>query len=167
MWWKLIHKTQTTYSTFKKNFVLYCCLQSIFSFLVKSKILILWIIELNDFLIFVIIKTYLLNIWSIQIDLKFRDLEVFHHPWLKHIITGIKKQKKTKKRWKWWSITRNVLLKLLNHFNQNIQKNSTWHVFCCLAFMVFLRIGKFIYSKQNLKNSVFEMWHFIRQFAIL
>ena len=120
LWWKLTHKTQTTYSKFKKNFVLHCCLQNIFSFLVKSKILILWIIELNDFLTFVTIKAYLLNVWSAQIDLEFRNLKVFHHSWLKRIITGIKRQKKMKKRRKQRSITRNVLLKLFDHFNQNI-----------------------------------------------
>ena len=167
MWWKLTHKTRTTYSTFRKNFVLHCCLWGIFSFPIKSKVLILWIIELNDFLTSAIIKTYLLNVRSIQIDLEFRDLEVFHHPWLKRIITGIKKQKRAKKRRKRWPITKNVLLKLFNHFDQNIQKNLTWHAFCCLVFTAFLRIGEFIYLKQNLKNSVFEMWHFIRQSVIL
>ena len=97
----------------------------------------------------------------------FRDLKMFHHSWLKRIITGIKRQKRAKKRRKRWPITKNVLLKLLNHFDQNIQKDSTWHAFCCLVFAAFLRIGKFIYLKQDLKNSVFEMWHFIRQFVIL
>ena len=92
---------------------------------------------------------------------------MFHHSWLKRIIMGIKRQKKAKKRRKRRPITRNVLLKLFNHFDQNIQKDLTWHAFCCFVFAVFLRVGKFIYSKQNLKNSVFEMWHFIRQFAIL
>ena len=167
MWWKLTHKTWTIYSTFKKNFALRCYLQDIFFFFVKSKVLTLWIVELNDFSTLIIIKTYLLNVWSIQIDLEFRDLKVFHHSWLKRIITGIKRQKEAKKQRKRRSIIRNILLKLFNHFDQNIQKNSTWHVFYCFVFMVFLRIEKFIYSKQNLKNSVFEMWHFIRQFAIL
>ena len=108
-----------------------------------------------------------MNIWSIQINLEFHDLEMFHHSWLKRIITGIKRQKEAKKRWKRWPITRNVLLKLFNHFDQNIQKNSTWHVFYCFVFAAFLRIEKFIYLKQDLKNFVFEMWHFIRQFVIL
>ena len=92
---------------------------------------------------------------------------MFHHSWLKRIITGIKRQKRAKKRRKRWPITKNVLLKLFNHFDQNIQKNLTWHAFCCLVFTAFLRIGEFIYLKQNLKNSVFEMWHFIRQSVIL
>ena len=159
--------TQNTNNIFKKNFVLHCCLQNIFLFFVKSKDLILWIIELNEFLTFVIIKAYLLNIQSTQIDLEFCDLKVFHHSWLKRIITGIKKQKEMKKRWKRKPIIKNVLLKLFNHFDQNIQKNLTWHVFCCLVFVVFLRIGKFIYSKQDLKHFVFEMWYFICQFVIL
>ena len=59
------------------------------------------------------------------------------------------------------------MLKILNQFDQNIQKGATWHAFYCLVFTAFLWVGEFIYSKQNMKNSVFKMWHFIRQFVIL
>ena len=167
MWWKLAHKTHTTYSTFKKNFALHCHLWDIFTFLVKPKILILWIVELADFLTFTTIKTYLLSVWSIQIGLKFRDLNAFHHSLLKHVITGIKKQKEIKKWWKQWLITKKHFLKIIKSIWSKHWKNAIWHVFCCLVFAAFLRIGEFTYLNQNLKNSDFKMWHFIRQFVIL
>lgn len=83
---------------------------------------------------------------------------------LKKIITSIKRLKGEKNKREKQLITRQILIQLLNHFDEKSLFGATLRAAYALAFAVFLRCGEFTYIAGQAVSSGFEQWHLIRNF---
>ena len=112
------------------------------------------------------IDFYLVSLRSYHVNLDYSDLDlkVFINSLLKRIVVDIKRRNdeiNTKKR---RSITKNILLKLLEQIDVINLEDCNLHAFFCLVFVVFLRIDEFIYFAAKQRNLDFARWHVTRSF---
>ena len=75
-------------------------------------------------------------------------------------IRRLRGESETKER---YLITKEVLLRLLPLFNKVIRGGITMYAAFCLAFVGFLRIGEFIYSARDWKDTDFYNWFLTRR----
>ena len=112
------------------------------------------------------IEFYLINLRSYHVNLDYSDLDlkVFINSLLKRIVVDIKRRNdeiNTKKR---RSITKNVLLKLLEQIDVINLESCSLHASFCLVFVVFLRIDEFTYFATEQRDLDFDRWHITRSF---
>ena len=91
------------------------------------------------------------------------NLDVFHHPVLDRILTGIKRKNGEAEKRERLPITREILIKLLSRLDQTKEKGANLHAAYCLAFAGFLRAGEFTYTTQDVLDSSFDQWHLTRK----
>ena len=85
---------------------------------------------------------------------------------LKRVIRNIKRVRDENLFKKRKSITKNVLLKILNILNVFTRQNVTLHAFFCFVFVVFFRIDEFIWFVADVKALDFFQWKMIKTFVI-
>ena len=112
------------------------------------------------------INFYLMSLRSYHVNLDYNDLDlkVFINSLLKRIVVDIKRRNdeiNTKKR---RSITKNILLKLLEQIDIINLEDCNLHTFFCLVFVVFLRIDEFTYFAAKQRDLDFARWHVTRNF---
>ena len=101
-----------------------------------------------------VIELYVGGLKSLCIDcaLDLSELDVYSHPVLHRIITGIKRfrgERETRKRQK---ITSDILLYLLLQFETKILESVNLQAAFCLGFESILRIEKFTYVDRSKYN---------------
>lgn len=82
---------------------------------------------------------------------------------LKRIITNIKRLVEEKNKRGKKSITRKILIQLLNSLNQKIFDETTLHAAYSMTFAAFLRCGEFTYTARKVDSSSFDAWHLIKK----
>ena len=111
------------------------------------------------------IKLYLTGLRSYCVDLGLADLTAFEDPRLQRILRGIKifhAARETEPRER-LPITRDILLRLIAHLDQNTHEGATFHAAFCLAFAAFLRISEFTWSNSEWQaDDDFKHWHITR-----
>ena len=108
------------------------------------------------------IKLYLTGLRSCCIDLGLADLTAFGDPRLQRILRGINifhAARETESRER-LPITRDILLRLLAHLDQNTHEGATFYAALCLAFAACLRISEFTWSNSGWQY--FKHWHITR-----
>ena len=113
------------------------------------------------------IDFYLVSLRSYHVNLDYSDLDlkVFINSLLKRIVVDIKRRNdeiNTKKR---RSITKNVLLKLLEQIDVINLESCSLHASFCLVFVVFFRIDEFTYFATEQRDLDFVRWHVTRSFV--
>jgi hypothetical protein len=111
------------------------------------------------------IKLYLTGLRSYCVDLGLADLTAFEDPRLQRILRGIKifhAARETEPRER-LPITRDILLRLIAHLDQNTHEGATFYAAFCLAFAAFLRISEFTWSNSEWQSDDdFKHWHITR-----
>ena len=94
LWWGLAVKTRGLYDTGRRSYVLHCRMTlHVRPFPASVQTLSSWIASLGENRLQPkTIESYLAEVRSSQMDTGFEDLEVFHHPVLNRIMTGIKRK---------------------------------------------------------------------------
>ena len=160
LWWELALKTRESYDTSIKNYMKYTTMhnrRSLFSTIVSQ--IVDWVATLRTRKILVkTIDFYLISLRSYHVNLNYSDLDlkVFINSLIKRIVVDIKRRNdeiNTKER---RSITKNVLLKLLEQINVINLEDCNLHAFFCLAFVVFLRIDEFTYFATEQRDLDFD-----------
>ena len=113
------------------------------------------------------IKGYIAGVRSSLVDLGLDDLDAFHHPLLERAIAGIKRFNGEADKRERLPITRDILIKLINKFDQTSLVGATLHAAYCLAFAAFLRSGEFTYAKKDRSDPAFAAYNLTRQSARL
>ena len=100
------------------------------------------------------IEFYLVDLRSYHVNLNYSDLDlkVFINFLLKRIVVDIKRRNNETNTKKRRSITKNVLLKLLEQIDVINLENYSLHASFCLVFVVFLRIDEFTYFATKQRN---------------
>lgn len=90
----------------------------------------------------------MMGVRSVQVDIRATktDLEIFHHPFLPHMIAGIRRLQGERGVREKRPITRPILIRMLNTFDTSTLYGVTLHAAFSFAFASFLHIGKFTWS---------------------
>lgn len=158
-------KTRQTYSTPIKSYTEYCALNGINPpFPATFHSLSDWVASLSVKRVKTkSIKAYLTGIRSAHVDMGFEDLDVFHSPRLKRIIDGSRRLRGEIDTQERCPITKDVLLKILPHFDRSTKHGATIQAAFCLAFAAFLRVGEFTYEPKDLREEDFDQWFLTRR----
>ena len=168
LWWELALKTRESYDTSIKNYMKYTTMynrRSLFSTTMSQ--IVDWVTILRTRkLLAKTIDFYLVSLRSYHVNLDYSDLDlkVFINSLLKRIVVDIKRRNdeiNTKKR---RSITKNILLKLLEQIDMINLENFNLHTFFYLVFVVFLRIDEFTYFAAKQRDLDFDRWHVTKSF---
>lgn len=123
-----------------------------------------WVAELGTRkLLAKTIKAYLTGVRSTHIDMGFANLDVFHHPLLERIITGIRRLRGEPDTRERRPLTRPILLQILLKFDTSTQYGASTHAAFCVAFAGFMRIGEFTWSESDRLKPDFSRWFLTRQ----
>ena len=108
-----------------------------------------------------IIKNYITTLRSACVDRKYFDLIVFNELLLQREINEIKRMYEENEKREKKTITRDILLDMLQFFDTRIKKNAILHVAFYLIFADFLRIDEFTWSNAD-RIFEFSKWCVIR-----
>ena len=166
LWWELVLKIRESYDTSIKSYMKYTTMHNRrFFFSTTVSQIVDWVATLRiRKLLAKTIDFYLINLRSYHVNLDYSDLDF--NSLLKRIVVDIKRRNdeiNTKKR---RSITKNILLKLLEQIDVVNLENCNLHAFFCLVFVVFLRIDEFTYFAAKQRDLDFDRWHVTRSFII-
>ena len=89
------------------------------------------------------IKVYITTLRFACVNREYSDLIVFNESLLQREIDGIKRMYEEDEKRERKTITRDILLDILQSFDTRIRQNATLHVAFCLIFANFLRIDEF------------------------
>ena len=93
----------------------------------------------------------------------FENLIVFYSAQLKRVVDDTRRLRDEGEIRERYSITKNVLLRLLKCFYKIIKHNTTMQTVFCLVFAVFLRVSEFIYESKDLRDENFDNWFLTRR----
>ena len=168
LWWELALKTRESYDTSIKSFMKYTTMhnrRSLFSTTMSQ--IVDWVTFLRTRKLLVkTIDFYLvsLRLYHVNLDYSDVDLKVFINSLLKRIVVDIKRRNDEINTKKKRSITKNVLLKLLEQIDVINLEDCNLHAFFYLVFIVFLRIDEFTNFAAKQRDLDFVRWHIIRSF---
>ena len=108
-------------------------------------------------------KAYLTGVRSAHVDMSYQDQSAFHAPELERMIAGVRRLRGEVNTQERQPITKDLLLKILPHFNRRTKAGATLHASFCLAFAGFLRIGEFTYTDQDRTKADFSRWFLTRR----
>ncbi len=100
---------------------------------------------------------------SAYINIGFDNLSIFYSAQLERIIAGIRRlysEANTKER---YSITKDVLLRILALFNRSTRLGATLYISFYLVFATFLRVGEFTYTARDREDEKFNNYFLIRR----
>ena len=158
LWWKFALKTRESYDTSIKSFMKYTTMHNrrlLFSTTVSQ--IVDWITSLRTRkLLAKTIDFYLVSLRSYHVNLNYSDfdLKIFINSLLKRIVVDIKKRNdeiNTKKR---RSITKNVLLKLLEQIDVINLEDCNLHASFYLVFVVFFASTNLHISQRSREISI-------------
>ena len=104
-----------------------------------------------------IIKSYLCDLRSKHVNKNYSNFFAFENSMLTRVFRNIKRLRDDEISKKRKSITRNILLKILDKLNVSIRQKVTLHVFFYLIFAIFFRINEFIYFNENRNANDFAL----------
>ena len=144
LWWDLVSSTRKTHDSIVNSYVKFCAFGKFQAFSPTWFCIVEWVDSLKfRRLKSKTIKTYITDLRFVCVDREYFDLIVFNEFLLQREINDIKRmydESETRER---KTITRDILLEILQSFDTRIRKNATLHVAFCLAFANFLRIDEF------------------------
>lgn len=92
LWWGLAERTQKSYQTATRGYILSCAILGKLSFPVSLETLLAWVADMGERRILPkSMKLYLAGVRSFQVDMETTkpELEVFYHPTLERVIQDI------------------------------------------------------------------------------
>lgn len=165
MWWGLACSTRKLYTSALNSYEIHCKINTTSQpFPVTLQTLASWIGNLAKRKISSkTIRTYLAGLRSFLVDLGVSDLQIFQHPSIHRMITGLKRREGEVDKRERLPVTRDILLKLLTQLDTKVETHAIIHAAYCLAFAAFLRVGEFTYSARDLRDLDFSSWHLTRK----
>ena len=124
-----------------KNYITFCKLFTIYLpyFIIHIK-LYNWINQLSNQNKFPkIIKGYVASVRSSLVNLGLDNFEIFYHLLLKYAIANIKRSNAEADKRKYFLITCDVFIQLINKFDLMRYNSAALHTAYCLSFAAFLR----------------------------
>ena len=169
LWWGLAVKTRATYHSTRKSYVSSCRIAGAGPFPASLFNLARWIAELGiRYLKAKTIKSYLaaVRLFLVDIGATQDELKMFSHPTLFRTIAGIWRMNGEANTRERRHITRQVFLRILPLFDTTSLWGAIMHASFCLAFVAFLRVGEFTWSRAE-RNTSFQQWHITRGSVLL
>ena len=158
LWWGLTRNTRRTYSTSIKSYNTHCAMNRIQPFFPATFLSLgTWVATLSTRRVKTkSIKTYLTGVRSAHVDMGFENLTVFHSAQLKRVVNDTRRLRGEGETRERYSITKDILLRLLKCFHKTIKHDVTMQAVFYLAFAAFLRMSEFTYESKDLRDEDFD-----------